>query len=136
MNDATLISEARRHLDSVLFEATTERTRTALRTALARLDELENRVTRRVLGMNGTLEMRRLRHLAEAATQGEWSLTDTSSYDTGTDIEIGAGTRHVASIRYAHWYDEMEHARGRRDAAYIVAARPEAILLILDQIAR
>lgn len=51
MSDADLIRQAREHLDEARASIITPKTRDALLRVEARLDEMENRITRRVLGM-------------------------------------------------------------------------------------
>lgn len=65
-----------------------------------------------------------LRAALKAGTPGPWSTEDASTYDAGTNIEIGAkGGLYVASVLYdAAFVNPSEHARGRADAALIVAA--------------
>lgn len=51
MNDTDLIRRAREQLDEAKASVITPKTREALRRVEADLNELENRMTRRVLGM-------------------------------------------------------------------------------------
>ena len=56
MNDADLVRRAREHLDDARVSVITPKTREALLHVEEHLNELENRVTRRVLGMGETRE--------------------------------------------------------------------------------
>lgn len=70
-------------------------------------------------------QLAELERLEKAATPGEWSASDASSYDAGTNIEIGAkGGLYVASITYdAAFVNPAEHLRGKADADLIAAFR-------------
>lgn len=70
-----------------------------------------------------------LRALAEAATPGPW---DTRAERMRPRAIVVAGTEQVAdAAEHVHWTD----AQCERNAAFIAAANPSAILSLLDRLA-
>lgn len=77
---------------------------------------------------DSTLDVQKLRELASAATPGPWT---TKAERQRPRAIVAAGTEQIAdAAEHVHWTDQQ----CERNAAYIAAAHPGAVLALLDQL--
>lgn len=76
-----------------------------------------------------TVDTKKLRELAEAATPGPWIVSDK---DVFSAITVGSSKTDVCTFDiYEHRPDECAE-----DAAFVAAANPQTVIALLDEIER
>jgi hypothetical protein len=86
-----------------------------------------------------TIDTKKLRELAEAATPGPWveiERCDNASADEACGVTSKQRTKygHIVGIFQSDARDECSHPVSKANAAFIAAANPQTVIALLDEV--